>query len=111
MLLSELYPGQTWLEKACFLPFSRQHYPEEFHHIMRNGFDVCDFQEFNQQNKEIFEAGLFPNNLLYEAHLEFYNSENSYWVCAEQIEGVNYSLYIVKSEERILWMYLGKKER
>lgn len=108
MLLSELYPGYEWLEKVCFLPLSRQHYLEEFHHIMRNGLYVCEFQEFDQLDKEIFEVGLFPHNLLQEAHLEFYHAENSFWACSEQIEGVNYCLYIVKRQERILWMYLGK---
>lgn len=108
MLLSEIYPGIEWLEKVCYVPLSRIHYPEEFYRIMENGLRECDFREFVQVEKTAFEEGIYSRLNLMEIHVEYLRPVNSYWCCSEQIEMEYYSLYVVRNGRRILWIYLGK---
>ena len=108
MLLRNLYPGYTFLEKLCFLPLSRQHNPEEFYHIISNGLIKGVSDDFISIEKEDFEVFISMNFHLQETHVEFYSRDNTYWSCSENIEGISYSLCVVMCHQEIRWVFLSR---
>lgn len=108
MLLRNLYPGYTFLEKLCYLPLSRQHNPEEFYHLLENGLEATDEHEFLPLKRRDFETVIRRKSNLQVVHVEFYRKDNSYLVCSEKIEGVDYDLYKVVHNGSITWAFLSR---
>jgi len=109
MLLKKLYPGYLVLEKICFLPLSRNYYPEEFYNLLCNGLDhAIKTGSFIQSEKMRFETSILAHSNLIDAHVEFFDENNFYWLCKENIEGVNYVLNVVTLNNTVIWVYLSK---
>lgn len=108
MLLRNLYPGYTFLEKLCFLPLSRLHNPEEFYYLLENGLEAAVEHEFLPLSRLDFETVIERKPNLEAVHVEFYHQDNTYRICSENIEGVDYDLCIVVHNGSITWAFLSR---
>lgn len=75
---------------------------------MENGLETAVEHKFLPLERRDFETEIREEPNLQAVHVEFYRQDNSYQVCSENIEGVDYDLYIVVHNASITWAFLSR---